>query len=918
MFSTELPGESMNNAADYWYYDIGVNVIPADTRNKVTNIQWTEYQDNPVSVEQFNKWKSNKHFNKGIGIILGKVWHNEQKKGLYLVGIDCDNSKAIEEICCRNGKTISLSELAQWTVVEQHLDDVTKAHILVYSHKPYPKKSSNKTNSNMISKIDGNESPALEVKSLGSHGILFVSPSIHEKGEPYQIIGTKEPIISDDFDEHIDNICRKYSISYLDRNGRSNGLQPIQELFKTDFKIFEGHNRHEALMRVMESLIVRNSSILSQEQIKTLTHQWNDLHCSPPLDNTEFERQWKCAATFIAKKDISNCEESREEQQLNEDEKLAKIRLMKDDIDFAINTIIKEAKYDELSIRQIIHGFNSTFTKLPIPHIINSKNSGAGKSYILNHVAQFYPDKCIITLAGLSDKAIFHSDGPMVIEDENTGEIKLLDFSISELESEIEWLEEDDVKKNKQNIKVIQSEIKSLQRSAQKLIDLNNKIIIVQDTPQPAVFNLLMTLLSQDSPKDQLYAFTDKASGSGKLIQSKNRIRGMPVIFTTQVVDDTDNQRFEEKNRRFIHVTPNTSKEKIKEANRLTAFKYGYLKEEYDRLVVNRADIVRTKNIIRIIIAKLKQHTKYLVPKDTGVKIPYALTIEESLPDDGRVWQMTVGERLMKYLSMNTKLHMDSRPKLVNKKTGAFYPISTFEDLRDCLVLMERAAINMRPYLADWYDRVFLKAIRELNGEPKIIQNDLGIIYMKESSVGLTTEELAIKTKEMMQVSKPSTEEIRERYLNPLINHGLIDKTASTRDNRQNIYYPVEYSAKSMSDTSDSKNKVVVRDPTLYPTKDVLIESFETLIEYPANDTKILENISQYRIIDVDGTQLGLDELVDRYFCNPEQYFEMGFTSEEGEIEILRKKIFFTCRQRAILQSFSQNVIEEGTNAIRD
>jgi hypothetical protein len=64
-----------------------------------------------------------------------------------------------------------------------------------------------------------------------------------------------------------------------------------------------------------------------------------------------------------------------------------------------------------------------------------------------------------------------------------------------------------------------------------------------------------MTLLSQDTPKDQIYAFTDKSSGSGKLIQSRNRIRGMPVLFTTQVIDDTDNHRFEEKNRRFIHHT---------------------------------------------------------------------------------------------------------------------------------------------------------------------------------------------------------------------------------------------------------------------------------------------------------------------------------------------------------------------------
>ena len=305
-----------------------------------------------------------------------------------------------------------------------------------------------------------------------------------------------------------------------------------------------------------------------------------------------------------------------------EDENSAAITLTKQDIYFALNTMIKEAKYDGLSIRQIFHGFNRTFTKTPIPHVINSKNSGAGKSYLLNHVAPFYPEKYILTLAGISDKAIFHSDGPMVIEDKVTGEIKLLEPIINDLETEVESLQEKDPKGNKKKIKEIESQIKSIQRSAQKLIDLNNKIIILQDTPSPTVFNLLMTLLSQDSPKDQIYAFTDKTSGSGKLIQSRNRIRGMPVIFTTQVIDDTDSQRFEEKNRRFIHVTPNTSKEKIREANRLTAIKYGYLKDEYDKLLVNRADLEKAKRIISIIIAKLKGTHKTLRVKRYGCKNP--------------------------------------------------------------------------------------------------------------------------------------------------------------------------------------------------------------------------------------------------------------------------------------------------------
>ena len=47
-------------------------------------------------------------------------------------------------------------------------------------------------------------------------------------------------------------------------------LAPIQELFKPDFTVYEGHNRHEALLRAMESLLARNIEILSHDQIKSL------------------------------------------------------------------------------------------------------------------------------------------------------------------------------------------------------------------------------------------------------------------------------------------------------------------------------------------------------------------------------------------------------------------------------------------------------------------------------------------------------------------------------------------------------------------------------------------------------------------------------------------------------------------------
>jgi hypothetical protein len=240
------PTWTLDQWADHWRYNIGVNVIPADIREKITYEKWSKWQDKPIPEALHNKWKTENKFSNGVAVILGKVWHNKQKLGLYLNGIDADNLKAIDETCSRNGEgSISLKQLAKSTLVEQH-QDTNKAHIYVYSHKRFAKKSSDRIvggggGSNGTS--DDDNIPAIEVKGEGRHGILFCCPSIHKNGFSYQILGTQEPVIANDFEQHIDNICRRNGISYLSNgngssNSKSSSLVPIEDLFEPDTKIY--------------------------------------------------------------------------------------------------------------------------------------------------------------------------------------------------------------------------------------------------------------------------------------------------------------------------------------------------------------------------------------------------------------------------------------------------------------------------------------------------------------------------------------------------------------------------------------------------------------------------------------------------------------------------------------------------------
>ena len=303
--------ESFNNkneVADFFRNTIGVNTIPANTQKKTVYISWSTWQSQSISEEQHKEWKDNNSFDKGIAIIPGRIWRGAYE-GQYLVAIDCDNKKAIDEICITLGFK-DIIELSNWTIVEQHEDAPNKAHIYIRSTKPFKKKSSDKVNSDLSNKIDINEIPAIEVKGLGEHGLMFVSPSIHTDGYPYLILGTKMPSLCDELENLIDNICKKYRISYLESNNNvssisqsnnNNSLLPIEDLFKPDTRIFKGHNRHEAQLRVDESLIQRNKNILSLEEIKKFGYEWNQQHCVPPLDDKEFERQWKDALKFTTR-----------------------------------------------------------------------------------------------------------------------------------------------------------------------------------------------------------------------------------------------------------------------------------------------------------------------------------------------------------------------------------------------------------------------------------------------------------------------------------------------------------------------------------------------------------------------------------------------------------------------------------------
>lgn len=295
----KMSERTINEWADFWRNDIGVNVIPANTKYKKPIVAWTEWQDKAIPLEIHEQWKREDKFKNGMAVIAGMVWHNDLKRGLYLGAIDCDNRLGIEEMA-----PSGMDRIATKTLVEMHMDDTSKCHVYFYTHQPMPKKSSDVLNATQASQIQRNTLPALEVKGDGKHGIMYVTPSVHKNGTRYEILGVEEPMLFDNAVTVVNEVCKKYGVGYLDnvKNGSANSsLVPMDEVLNDTSTVQEGSNRHLALLRYADHVWKVSPSTITDQLIFDMVMAKNNLMCKPPLSGTDVSALVKQAKEQVEK-----------------------------------------------------------------------------------------------------------------------------------------------------------------------------------------------------------------------------------------------------------------------------------------------------------------------------------------------------------------------------------------------------------------------------------------------------------------------------------------------------------------------------------------------------------------------------------------------------------------------------------------
>ena len=220
----------------------------------------------------------------------------------------------------------------------------------------------------------------------------------------------------------------------------------------------------------------------------------------------------------------------------------------------------------------------SAYTNNPFNLEINSP-SGEGKSYVLTKVGENFPKEDVLFLSGMTDKALFHRRGKLVIQNDQNGEYEVIDDTVAKIETDIEDKLNEMANAKDKNLKqglrsairILEKEKKDLLKDAKKLIDLSHKIIVFLDTPKPELLSALMPLLSHDKYEVE-YEYVDTHSG----IKTKsNVLRGWPAVIFAQAIDNSHHQRYPEIRRRFIVTNPKMTSKKYEKAIDLIGDKYG-------------------------------------------------------------------------------------------------------------------------------------------------------------------------------------------------------------------------------------------------------------------------------------------------------------------------------------------------------
>lgn len=836
------PYEDVNGWVRYYFEVWGVNVIPApvedknkpkDQRISFWPVRWEDCQSKRIADEDQQRWINAGEYTKparGIAIILGRVWVGRMV-GKWLVGIDADNQKGIEVIC-GTFDCATIEELAlKGVVVEQHAEDApNKAHFYFYSDTPFHNLPGIKTryagdkSKDWEELIKTNQIPAIEIKCEGS-GVHFGTPSKHPGGYTYKHVAGSPPVPTLCLSESeaadaiiiLEDVLNAFGDSYLDYKSKTSGktvYPSIEEMYKPDYKVYAGSNRHLECRRLGAKLLIR-SNMVNQEHALSEVLQWNRLHDVSPLTDDDvtdgfYRYSIPKAKKWLAEKQKQQALDEMARKSVQVKESLTKssasppilatttaatevkrpsspvLQGYNDDyFEYLINYSSKTVKQENTLLRQIYTTFLSSFASQLANNLSVRAPSSEGKSYPLMKTIEACgaPSNEIIVVNHITPTALIYQTGGALV-DKDGKEIK---DQVKQLKKEIGYARN---KKDWDTLEEKKDALEKLLTDSAYRLDLNGKCFVLLEPPKEGLWDLLKAILSHDKYETR-HMMTDKGSHG---MATKNVIlRGFPAFVFCSAKDESHWGVWEEILTRFMFTSPNMIPRKYYEGNKLIGRRFGL--PSFSKRRVETFGTAEERLLAMQCYNFLKNQIKsyYATPDSSPIWIPYLEQLTELLPytkgADNRV-----ASRVFQLLSVITLCKAHLRPKIIDIATGQQCVVSSLEDLREALHITQNVS-GLPPHKVRFYVNTILRLYNDkIKEREELKKNSSKFQTQSNEKVFLTSTEIAeAYNKTLLPGARTYTaDSITKAFLDELHNYGCIEKVQDPRTNKlQYVYYPL-------------------------------------------------------------------------------------------------------------------------------
>ncbi len=574
----------------------------------------------------------------------------------------------------------------------------------------------------------------------------------------------------------------------------------------------------------------------TKEEIKSfIIENWDQYIDNKAIEKKESNEDIRIPAL------VTNCQ-----PQANVQIKAEALKLpTKNYVDFVLSTIKKTVKKEDTLIRQILYTGLSTYSLDPINLGIIAPTS-EGKTYAVTQVMKLFPKADVWNIGSMSTKVLVREKGTLV------------DTNNKNIEAEIELL------RNKINNSVDEKEKRTLSeklslllKNPKRLIDLQGKILVFLEPPQSELWVLLKPILSHDVPEIE-FPYVDKTVEDG-IVTKKVVVRGAPACIFCSARDESRWPMWPEIQSRFLITSPNMISEKYFESNVLIGQRKGLPNLIQQHIIVSPEEIHEAMNCIsylkECITGLYKANGADYNNNINSVWIPYhqilATSFRSNKGTDNRATN-----RVFSLLNIVPLARINQRPSLIFGSEKLV--VATLEDLAEVLHITQNVT-GMPTHKIQFYRDIFVPLHRTKN--------------MPNEKDGRTEKRVAITTSELCEYYKLltgktiTTNNLKQTYLNELLNSGYIDEEDSDLDKRGKIYFPIV--DLPIVEISDYKNSDEM-DNFLQYSKIIPSKNFHGIPEeWLKNEVlklwKYPIKLSKFQLLDSTGNETCICRFTDQY-----------------------------------------------------